>query len=92
MIPRELVAGRCVIVCDAVINSGASVRAQLPTLSALGPVQVVVVCLVMQEEAQALALEFPLVRFIAMRVSQNKFKGLGGTDTGHRLFNTTCLE
>ena len=67
-------------------------RALLPALSALGPAQVVVVCLVMQEEAQALALEFPLVRFIAMRVSQNKFKGLGGTDTGHRLFNTTCLE
>lgn len=67
-------------------------RALLPDLTALGPVQVVVICMVMQEEAQALAMEFPLVRFIAMRVSQNKFKGLGGTDTGHRLFNTTFLE
>jgi uracil phosphoribosyltransferase/phosphoserine phosphatase/adenylate kinase len=29
---------------------------------------------------------------VALRTSENSYKGVGGTDTGHRLFNTTNLE
>ncbi len=57
-----------------------------------GPARVIVVCSVMQEEAQVLAQEFPFVRFVAMRISKNRYKGVGRTDTGHRLFNTTYLD
>jgi uracil phosphoribosyltransferase len=90
-LPGELVAGRTVVVCDAVVNSGASVRDALAALLPLGPRRVAVACLVMQEGAQGLAGEFPLVQFAAARVSANRFKGVGGTDTGNRLYNTTCL-
>ena len=29
---------------------------------------------------------------VALRKSDNKYTGQGGTDTGHRLFNTTYLD
>ena len=29
---------------------------------------------------------------VALRKSENKYKGKGGTDTGHRLFGTTKLD
>lgn len=32
------------------------------------------------------------VSLVTLRVSENKYKGTGGTDTGHRLFNSTHLE
>jgi uracil phosphoribosyltransferase len=88
----ELVTGRVVVLCDAVVNSGASVSEALEALAALRPLRVAVLCLVMQEGAQALALRYPLVQFCSMRLSVNKFKGQGGTDTGNRLYNTTCLD
>lgn len=31
------------------------------------------------------------VTLVTLRVSKNKYKGTGGTDTGHRLFNSTYL-
>ncbi|KAI5289670.1 hypothetical protein KEM54_003460 [Ascosphaera aggregata] len=33
-----------------------------------------------------------IVDLVTLRVSENKFKGVGGTDTGNRLFNTTRLS
>ena len=32
------------------------------------------------------------VTFLALRVSDNKYTGRGGTDTGHRLFNTPYFD
>jgi hypothetical protein len=31
------------------------------------------------------------VSLVALRISKNKYTGTGGTDTGHRLFNSTHL-
>lgn len=36
--------------------------------------------------------EYGNVQIVALRISTNKFKGVGGTDTGNRLFNTTHLD
>ncbi|TID18320.1 PRTase-like protein [Venturia nashicola] len=36
--------------------------------------------------------EDPNVSVIALRQSKNKYTGKGGTDTGHRLFNTTHMD
>lgn len=91
-LPAELVTGRTVVLCDAVLNSGASVLEALEALGALRPLRVAVLCLVMQEGTAALAVRHPLVQFCALRLSVNRFKGQGGTDTGNRLYNTTCLD
>ena len=32
------------------------------------------------------------VVLVTLRVSKNKYTGTGGTDTGHRLFNSTHLD
>jgi len=88
-----------VILVDSVINSGKSVLEfvrRIRQLNAL--VQIVVVAGVVQEEAtmsdsgagKELA-EAEGVSLVALRVSENKFTGTGGTDTGNRLFNTTFL-
>lgn len=31
------------------------------------------------------------VSLVTLRISKNKYTGTGGTDTGHRLFNSTHL-
>ncbi|KLU81061.1 hypothetical protein MAPG_00156 [Magnaporthiopsis poae ATCC 64411] len=36
--------------------------------------------------------EYGNVQVVALRISDNKYKGVGGTDTGNRLFNTTHLD
>ncbi|KAI5300451.1 hypothetical protein KEM56_002451 [Ascosphaera pollenicola] len=33
-----------------------------------------------------------VIKVVTLRVSENKYKGKGGTDTGNRLFNTTHLK
>ena len=48
---------------------------------------------VMQKEAaERLPKAFPKARFLALRVSENKYTGKGGTDTGNRLFGTMSVE
>ena len=37
-------------------------------------------------------LEYPQLTLVALRISQNKYKGQGGTDTGNRLYNTVNLS
>jgi len=45
---------------------------------------------VMQKKAaEELPAEFPRVRFVTLRVSDNQYVGKGGTDTGNRLFGTS---
>jgi uracil phosphoribosyltransferase len=81
------------IIVDSVINSGKSIRHVLHHLHALAtwscPPRIYVVTGVIQSVASiSLPLEFPRVRFLALRISDNKYSGVGGTDTGNRLFGT----
>jgi uracil phosphoribosyltransferase len=85
-----------VFITDSVINTGKSIERTIkhvmkvaedisPTLQ----LAVFVLSGVMQQEAaDKLPLQFPKVRFVTLRVSKNKYKGVGGTDTGNRLFCT----
>jgi uracil phosphoribosyltransferase len=89
-----------IIIVDSVINQGGSVRRCLNTLHemihtlAVDPKlarlpQLVVLVNVMQAKASmVLPQEFPRVRFLALRISDNQYTGKGGTDTGNRLFGT----
>jgi uracil phosphoribosyltransferase len=90
-----------VILVDAVINTGASVvkfvRHIRENLSR--QIRIVVVAGVVQEGAVAETgmLQEDLagmgdVSLVALRTSSNKFPCKGGTDTGHRLFNSTHLD
>jgi uracil phosphoribosyltransferase len=80
-------AHKTLIVVDAVINTGRSIKKVLNILRDAKCKRIVVATLVMHEDAKQLALDFPDVHFYALRVSGNKYKGTGGTDTGNRLFN-----
>jgi uracil phosphoribosyltransferase/adenylate kinase/phosphoserine phosphatase len=90
-----------VILVDAVINSGESivkfVRHIRENLSR--QIRIVVVAGVVQKGAVAESgmLQKDLagmgdVSLVALRVSSNSYPGKGGTDTGHRLFNSTHLD
>lgn len=84
-----------VIIVDSVVNEGRSVRKVIKQLQKLaGEMKekqtIYVLTAVIQEEASLkLPLEFPRVRFLTLRVSKNKYTGIGGTDTGNRLYCTT---
>ena len=92
------VGKRAVILVDSVINTGGSIvefmhalRNKLPRLRV-----VVVVGVVQADAVKKGALADMLLRdgnlsIVALRESENKYKGQGTTDTGHRLFNTTYL-
>ncbi len=103
---KHLAYIKTVILVDSVINSGKSVlefiiRLQevvlkTPSLS----VRFVIVAGVVQEEAIEALKDFvsgldafgARLTLVALRLSKNKYTGKGGTDTGHRLFNTTFLD
>mmetsp|Transcript_8048 Transcript_8048/g.11677 ORF Transcript_8048/g.11677 Transcript_8048/m.11677 type:complete len:287 (-) Transcript_8048:33-893(-) len=82
------------IIVDSVVNKGKTVRNIIRLIQSLVPrgeetPRIHVLTAVMQKDASLrLPLEYPLVRFLALRVSDNKYKGRGGTDTGNRLFGT----
>jgi len=78
-----------VVLADAVVNTGATVVPVLQQLLARRPGQLIVVSLVGQQEAaERLSLDFPDVHFLFARLSSNRYVGVGGTDTGNRLFGT----
>ena len=79
-----------IIVVDSVINRGNSMRQVLQViLQARKLPQVFVLSSVTQSQAAVdLPNEFPRVRFLTLRISQNQYTGRGGTDTGNRLFGT----
>jgi hypothetical protein len=71
----------------------ADMRALHPALRVVVVAGVVQAGAVESGSALMLALEKDRnLSVVALRVSGNKYKGKGGTDTGHRLFNTTMLE
>lgn len=98
---EHLQGRKSVILVDSVINSGKSMALFVRHVRALAPeARIVIVAGVVQKGAltegeyamQTLASESERgVTLVALRVSDNKFTGRGGTDTGHRLFNTTYL-
>ena len=87
-----------VMIVDSVLNSGKTALEFVRRVHSLhATIRVVVVVGVAQTDAVSegyFASELPRtarVSVVALRVSDNKFTGSGGTDTGNRLFNTTHL-
>ncbi|GBF65595.1 hypothetical protein TMEN_8312 [Trichophyton mentagrophytes] len=96
--PHHVQGKVTIILVDSVINSGKTVAEFLGHIQILhSTVRIVVVAGVVQAECiSRRALTQKLrhganVTVVALRVSQNKYTGRGSTDTGNRLFNTTCL-
>ncbi|KAJ5053754.1 uncharacterized protein L3040_000045 [Drepanopeziza brunnea f. sp. 'multigermtubi'] len=88
---------RTALLVDSVINRGTTIVEfvrRIPQLHSTVPI--IVVAGVVQKEAIAGPLEFldgqigP--KLVTLRISDNKFTGRKGTDTGNRLFNTTHLK
>jgi uracil phosphoribosyltransferase len=85
--------GRSVVVVDAVINTGRSLRAVLGEVLRAGPAKTVVVTLVgFRPTIEALTAELPEIDIVAARLSDRSYVGRGGTDTGGRLFGTTTWK
>lgn len=89
---------KAVILVDSVVNSGKSVIEFIDHVRKLNDgIRIVVVAGVVQKQAAELGHVFHgvLRRFgislVALRLSENKFTGSKGTDTGNRLFNSTHL-
>ncbi|KAI1197351.1 uracil phosphoribosyltransferase-domain-containing protein [Nemania serpens] len=95
---HHLAGKHTVILVDSVVNSGKTVVEFVQRIRTICPeVRIVVVAGVVQSQsvsqgslAHTLAHDSRL-NIIALRLSDNKFTGKGTTDTGNRLFNTTCL-
>jgi uracil phosphoribosyltransferase len=83
--------GKIVIVVDAVINTGKSIEKAIEQLQKSKVKKIFVATLIMQKDALCLLDKYPDIYFYALRVSENKYVGKGGTDTGNRLFNTANL-
>ena len=92
IVSKHSLESKTVIVVDAVINTGKSIANILNQLIAAKCEKVIVATLVMQDDARRLAIDFPVVSFYALRVSENRYKGTKGIDTGNRLFNTLELD
>lgn len=102
--PKHVADKNTIILADWVINTGKGmvefVKHIRENLSC--QIRIVLVAGVVQEEAVGAngidgVLQKELagmgeVTLVALRISQNKYKGVGGTDTGHRLFNSTHLD
>ncbi|KAK3948095.1 uracil phosphoribosyltransferase-domain-containing protein [Pseudoneurospora amorphoporcata] len=101
--PHHLSKQHTIILVDSVVNNGKTVLEFRERIRAMGEegkdIRVVVVAGVVQVEATGAEHELGRVlrsdgkfRLVALRVSDNKFTGRGGTDTGNRLFGTTRLD
>jgi len=99
-IKKGLLKGkRTIILVDSVVNSGSSImQFMAPLREELPEVRVVVIAGVVQANAVVdtafakLLNNDPNLTLVALRKSDNAFKGKGATDTGDRLFNTTYLD
>ncbi|KAF2871512.1 uracil phosphoribosyltransferase-domain-containing protein [Massariosphaeria phaeospora] len=90
---------RTIILVDSVVNSGGSVIEFVDHVRKnYSKIQIVVVAGVVQAGAVRSGAFADMLKqdkkltLVALRLSENKYKGKGGTDTGHRLFNTTNLD
>lgn len=82
---------KIIIIVDAVINTGKSIVGAIEHLLNSKPRKIFVATLIMQKDALHLSEKYSDIYFYALRVSENKYVGKGGTDTGNRLFNTANL-
>lgn len=82
---------KIIIVVDAAINTGKSIEKAIQHLRKSKPRKIFVATLIMQRDALHLSERYSDIHFYALRISENKYVGKGGTDTGNRLFNTTNL-
>ncbi|KAI5864693.1 uracil phosphoribosyltransferase-domain-containing protein [Durotheca rogersii] len=87
-----------IILVDSVINSGKSIVEFARHVRGLCPTaRIVAVAGVVQNRSVSrggLVYEYACeagLELVALRISDNKFTGSGGTDTGNRLYNTTHL-
>lgn len=80
--------GKTIIIVDSVINTGKSIIEIVEKIITIGVAKIIVVTLVMQKDSIKIAEKYQDISFYALRVSENKYVGKGGTDTGNRLFNT----
>jgi uracil phosphoribosyltransferase len=80
---------KIVIIVDAVINTGKSIEKIIKQLQKHNAKRIIIATLIFQKDASYLADKYPYIQFYALRISENKYVGIGGTDTGNRLFNTT---
>lgn len=90
---------RNLILVDSVINTGGSIVKFIQHIRRRSEsVRIVVVTGVLQKQCNARRNELSKMgdagemSVVALRLSENQFVGVGGTDTGNRLFNTTHLE
>jgi uracil phosphoribosyltransferase/phosphoglycolate phosphatase-like HAD superfamily hydrolase len=96
--PEHVDAMNTVILVDSVVNSGKSIVDFICHLEALSTaVRIVIIAGVVQNGAIGTlgalqkAIHRQKIDLIALRFSNNKFTGRGGTDTGNRLYQTTRL-
>lgn len=94
--PHHLEGMKTVLLVDSVVNSGKSVVEFVEHVLKLQPtIRIVVIAGVVQ--ADSVGEDGLLTKclaghtVVALRLSENKYTGSGGTDTGNRLFNTTHL-
>ncbi|GAB7328304.1 hypothetical protein MBLNU13_g00305t1 [Cladosporium sp. NU13] len=101
--PEHVTGKNTIILADWVINTGKGMVEFVKHIreNLTGQMRIVMVAGVVQEEvvgkdgkggvfARELA-GIGDVTLVTLRISKNKYKGTGGTDTGHRLFNSTPL-
>ena len=99
-VTSRALAGRSVVMLvDAVINKGATVKKYIEHIRKLDMnVRIVVVAGVVQAQSvgkggpvQKLARKYGKISIVALRLSENEVIGSGTTDSGNRLFNSTQL-
>lgn len=101
--PKHLENMDTLILVDWVINTGKGIVEFVSHIRELSKqIRIVVVAGVVQDQAVGQNGEGGTLReelaglgevfLVALRISENKFKGVGATDTGHRLFNSTHLD
>ena len=80
-------APHTIVIVDAVVNTGESLRPVLTQLAAKSGARLHVLAAVAPTPtAEKLAGDFPAVTFEYMRLSDNQYVGKGSTDTGDRVF------
>ncbi|EAU33679.1 predicted protein [Aspergillus terreus NIH2624] len=95
---HHLLGLSAVVLVDSVVNNGKTVVSFVRHIRSLDAnVRIIVAAGVVQAQAvssysaiQALA-RYGELNVVALRLSDNKYTGSGGTDTGNRLFNTVHL-
>ncbi|KAI0482522.1 uracil phosphoribosyltransferase-domain-containing protein [Xylariaceae sp. FL0804] len=91
---RHLHEDGTVVLVDFVINSGETIAAFVQHICRLNmSVHIVMLAGVVQSEAMVNSRRSTQkLSLVALRISTNKYKGRGHTDTGNRLFNTVFLD